>query len=174
MYMKRLLAVAGLVALAACSGPGGTGAPAAGVKFDTSLPMNEFMLHVVDPAAQAYWRGAGIELTEAGEKDLSPVDEAGWEALVTAASTVAEAGNALQLQGRALAPEAEWNRLAQEMTARALDARKAADARDKQAVFDTGGRLYETCVACHGKYVIGPPETAKPLPDFPADVPAPK
>ena len=154
--MKRLLALAGLVAIAACSGPGGAGAPAAGVKFDTSLPMNEFMLHVVDPAAQVFWRGAGVELTEAGEKDLSPVDEAGWEALVTAASTVAEAGNALQLQGRA------------------LDARKAADARDKQAVFDTGGRLYETCVACHAKYVIGPPETAKPLPDFPADVPAPK
>ncbi len=171
--MKRLVALAGLLALAACSGPGGSGAPA-GVKFDTTLPMSEFMAHVVDPAAQAYWKGAGVELTEAGETDLSPKDEEGWEALVTAASTVAEAGNALQLPDRARPPEAEWNRLAQEMTARAFDARKAADARDKQAVFDTGGRLYETCVACHAKYVIGPPATAKPLPDFPADVPAPK
>jgi len=171
--MKRLVALAGLLSLAACSGPGGSGAPAA-VKFDTTLPMSEFMAHVVDPAAQAYWKGAGVELTDAGETDLSPKDEEGWEALVTAASTVAEAGNALQLPDRARPPEAEWNRLAQEMTARAFDARKAADARDKQAVFDTGGRLYETCVACHAKYVIGPPATAKPLPDFPADVPAPK
>ena len=171
--MKRLVALAALLSLAACSGPGGSGAPA-GVKFDTTLPMSEFMAHVVDPAAQAYWKGAGVELTDAGETDLSPKDEEGWEALVTAASTVAEAGNALQLPDRARPPEAEWNRLAQEMTARAFDARKAADARDKQAVFDTGGRLYETCVACHAKYVIGPPATAKPLPDFPADVPAPK
>ena len=171
--MKRLVALAALLSLAACSGPGGSGAPA-GVKFDTTLPMSEFMAHVVDPAAQAYWKGAGVELTDAGETDLSPRDEEGWEALVTAASTVAEAGNALQLPDRARPPEAEWNRLAQEMTARAFDARKAADARDKQAVFDTGGRLYETCVACHAKYVIGPPATAKPLPDFPADVPAPK
>ena len=171
--MKRLFALWGLLSLAACSGPVGSGGPG-GAKFDTSLPMNEFMLHVVDPAGQAFWRGAGVELTDSGEKDLSPTDEAGWEALVTAASTVAEAGNALQLPGRARAPEAEWNRLAQEMTARALDARKAADAHDKQAVFDTGGRLYETCVACHAKYVIGPAGPAKPLPDFPADVPAPK
>ena len=60
------------------------------------------------------------------------------------------------------------------MTARAFDARKAADARDKQAVFDTGGRLYETCIACHEAFVIGPPASAKPLPDFPADVPSPE
>lgn len=170
--MKRLVVLAGLLGLAACSGPG---APAGqGARFDTSLPMNEFMLHVVDPAGQAFWRGAGTELTLAGERDLSPTDEAGWEDLVTAASTVAEAGNALQLPGRARAPEAEWNRYAQDMTARALDARKAADARDKQAVFDTGGRLYETCIACHEKYVIGPPANAKPLPEFPGDVPAAK
>ena len=170
--MKRLVVLAGLLGLAACSGPG---APAGeGAKFDTSLPMSEFMLHVVDPAGQAFWRGAGTELSLEGEKDLSPTTDAGWEDLVTAASTVAEAGNALQLPGRARAPEAEWNRYAQDMTARALDARTAADARDKQAVFDTGGRLYETCIACHEKYVIGPPATAKPLPDFPADVPAQK
>lgn len=165
--MKAFVALAGVLALAACSRPAGPAAPAAGVKFDTSLPMNEFMAHVVDPASQAYWKGSGIELTKAGEKDLSPKDEAGWEALVTAASTVAEAGNALQLPGRARSPEADWNRLAQDMTARAFDARKAADAHDKQAVFDTGGRLYETCVACHAKYVIGPAGPSKPLPTVP-------
>lgn len=170
--MKRLAALVGLLGLAACTGP--VGPAGDGVKFDTSLPMNEFMLHVVDPAGQAFWRGAGTELTLEGERDLSPTDEAGWEDLVTAASTVAEAGNALQLPGRARAPEAEWNRYAQEMTARAFDARKAADARDKQAVFDTGGRLYETCIACHEAFVIGPPASAKPLPDFPADVPSPE
>jgi len=172
--MKRISAVAGLLALAACSGPQGAANPAAAPKYDTSLPMNEFMLHVVHPASQVYWRGSGIELTMAGERDLSPKDEAGWEALVTAASTVAEAGNALQLPGRARPPEADWNRMAQDMTVRALEARTAADARDKQAVFDTGGRLYETCIACHAKYVIEPPMTVKPLPDFPADVPAPE
>ena len=170
--MKRLAALVGLLGLAACTRP--VGPAGEGVKFDTSLPMNEFMLHVVDPAGQAFWRGAGTELTLEGERDLSPTDEAGWEDLVTAASTVAEAGNALQLPGRARAPEAEWNRYAQEMTARALDARKAADARDKQAVFDTGGRLYETCIACHETFVIGPPASAKPLTDFPADVPSPE
>ena len=55
--MKRLVVLTGLLGLAACSGPG---APAGqGARFDTSLPMNEFMLHVVDPAGQAFWRGAG-------------------------------------------------------------------------------------------------------------------
>jgi hypothetical protein len=31
-------------------------------------------------------------------------------------------------------------------------------------VFDTGGRLYETCVACHAKFVIAPMSEEAPLP----------
>ncbi|MCR5872821.1 hypothetical protein LRS10_00610 [Phenylobacterium sp. J426] len=42
------------------------------------------------------------------------------------------------------------------MTQRALEAKAAAEAKDRQKVFDTGGRLYEVCVACHEKYVIDP------------------
>lgn len=153
MRFAPILACA--LTLAACSPQ----KPAA--TYNTDLDMVELMAHVVDPAAFAFWRGSGSEITEQGEKDLSPTTEEGWKVVEDGAATVAEAGNLLMLPGRARAPEKQWNEYAALMTKRALEAKAAAEAKDKQAVFDTGGRLYEVCTACHQKYVIEPAEAAE-------------
>lgn len=154
--------------LTACSqapGGGGAGEP----QFNTDLPMSEFMLHFVDPAAFMYWRGSGVEITEEGERDLSPTTDEGWETLVTGATMLVEAGNLMQIPGRTRAPEADWNRYARQLSDRAMIARAAAEKRDKQAVFDEGGKVYEVCVACHEQFVIEPQEEAEaPLPSNPA------
>ncbi len=176
--MKRIVTMAAMaVLLTACNQK--PGAPAAGaVKYDTTLNITEVMGHMVDPGAFMYWKGSGEEVTEAGVKDLSPTTEEGWETLVSGATIVAQAGNVLQLPGYARAPEADWNRYAQQLTAQALVARAAAEKHDKKAVFDEGGKLYEVCVACHKQYVIdplikeqdkngGPPHD--PLPAWPAE-----
>ena len=173
--MKPILILAACaLTLAGCSQQ----APAAGkAKFNTDLPMTEFMDHVVDPAAFAYWHGSGTEITAKGERDLSPTTEEGWTALENGAAVLIEAGNALQLPGRPRAPQADWNRYAQLLTTRAIAAKAAAEKKDKQGVFDEGGRVYEVCTACHKQYVIdpmlaeqaktGPPES-KPLPEWPS------
>ncbi|ODT85163.1 hypothetical protein [Phenylobacterium sp. SCN 70-31] len=168
--MRHLATLAATFALlAACSkAPGGGDAQP---DFNTDVPMSEFMLHFVDPAAFMYWRGSGVEVTEAGERDLSPTTDEGWETLVTGATMLVEAGNLMQIPGRTRAPEADWNKYARMLTERALVARDAAEKRDKQAVFDEGGRVYEVCVACHEQFVIAPQEEAEaPLP--PHDPPA--
>jgi hypothetical protein len=175
--LKRIITMAALaVLLTACNQKPAT--PAAGApKFDASLNVSEVMGHMVDPGAFMYWKGSGEEITEAGVKDLSPTTEEGWETLVSGATIVAQAGNVLQLPGYARAPEADWNKYAQQLTAQALVARAAAEKHDKKAVFDEGGKLYEVCVACHKQYVIdplikeqdkngGPPHD--PLPAWPA------
>ena len=153
--------------------PAGAGAAP---KFNTDLPMTEFMGHVVDPAAFMYWKGSGTEETLQGTKDLSPTTDEGWDTLISGASILMTAGNELQLEGRRRAPEADWNKYAQLLTDRALIARKAAAAHDKKAVFDEGGKVYEVCVACHEQFVIQPeikangPAKGNPLPTFPKDV----
>lgn len=151
---KLALAAAAGLLLAGCQ-------PKAEQPQYSGLDMQELMIHVVDPAAFAFWRGSGFELTEEGERDLAPTTDEGWKVVEDGAATVAEAGNLLMLPGRARAPEDEWNKYARLMTERALEAKAAAEAQDKKAVFDTGGRLYEVCVACHEKYVILPPEDAE-------------
>lgn len=153
-------------------------APVAGAaKYNVDMPVKEVMGDIIDPASFVYWHGSGEEITEAGVKDLSPTTEDGWIALENAAGVLMEAGNLLQLPGRARAPEADWNKYAQQLTERALAAREAALKKDKKGVFDEGGRVYEVCVACHKQYVIDPmlAEQAKtgapptnPLPQWPA------
>lgn len=162
--MKRLVILLACAALTAC-----TKAPAkpdaATPKINTDIPMSEFMGHFVDPAAFMYWKGSGTEVTEAGERDLSPTTDEGWDVLVNGATMLAEAGNVLQLPGRTRAPEADWNRYARMLTERALIARAAAEKHDKKAVFDEGGRVYEVCVACHQQFVIQPELQAEGRPE---------
>lgn len=166
-----IIVAAGLAAaaLAACQQKPGDGA----AKFNTELPMSEFMGHVVDPAAFMYWKNSGTEVTEEGETSRYPTTEEGWDVLVSGASIVMEAGNLLQMEGRVREPANEWNRFAQAMTQRAKEARDAAETKDHKAVFDAGGRLYETCVACHERFIIQPQNEAgvqteaDPLPNLP-------
>ncbi len=169
-----MLLAAAAALLAACS-PGKPAATtgAAAVKFNTDLPMTEFMGHVVDPAAFLYWNNSGSVITAEGEKDRYPTTDEGWDVLVTGASTLVEAGNMLQLPHRVREPAADWNRHAQMLSDRAMTARAAAEKHDKQAVFDEGGRIYEACVACHEQFIIEPelkangPAQANPLPALP-------
>lgn len=169
--MKTILVLTACAALLTACSPGG---PKAGdAKFNSDLPMTEFMGHVVDPAAFLYWDNSGSEVTEAGERERYPTTDEGWDVLVTGASTLVEAGNMMQLPGRVREPVADWNKYAQMLSERAMIARAAAEKHDKKAVFDEGGRLYEVCVACHEQFIVEPelkangPATGAPLPPVP-------
>lgn len=173
--MRPVIAAAACAALVACS-PGkpedAAGAP--GARFNTNIPMTEFMGHVVDPAAFLYWSNSGYDITEEGERERFPTTDEGWDVLVTGATTLVEAGNMMQLPHRVRQPADEWNKYAQMMSDRAMTALAAAERRDKQAVFDEGGRLYQACVACHEKFVVEPAEGAEgpaALPELPGAKP---
>jgi hypothetical protein len=146
--LNRIALITGVAAvLASCQQQPG---------FNTSkISTTELMAHVIDPAAYAFWRGSGQVITEAGVQDLAPTTPEGWKAVEDGATTLAEAGNLLMLPGRPRPPEAQWNKYAKQLTERALEAREATVRQDNQAIFDTGGKVYEVCVACHAKYISG-------------------
>ncbi|MEI6439332.1 MAG: hypothetical protein WCO83_03900 [Alphaproteobacteria bacterium] len=175
-----LVSVIGTVTLmVGCSKPAPT-PPKSTVHFDTSLAMAEFMGHVVDSAAFGFWKGSGTEETVSGTRELAPTTDAGWEALESSAAVLIEAGNMLQLPGRPRDPEGHWNKYAQDLSLRAAEGKAAAFKHDKQAVFETGAKIYQVCEACHAEYVIGPqikssgPATGDPLPPWPSNLPEKK
>lgn len=177
--MKRLVTVAACAALLVACSPQKPAAPVSLAKYNTdALDMKEFMGHVVDPASFAYWKGSGTEETAKGTKDLTPTTDEGWEQMETAAAVLIEAGNALQLPGRPRAPEADFDKFAQQLTAEAILAKAAAEKHDKAGVYTEGAKVYLICTACHKEYVIDPgikangPAQGAPLPDWPADVKA--
>lgn len=110
------------------------------------------MLRILEPAAEVIWDSAGYVITAEGEQDLQPTTEAGWSRVRDSALLVAESGNLLMMPGRAMGPE--WIAYAQSMIGAGRGVMAAAEARDAGALFEAGGVLYQTCVACHTRYMV--------------------
>ena len=72
--------------------------------------------------------------------------------------TLAESGNLMMMEGRALDQEA-WVTLSQQFIDVSRRALEAADARNLDAVFDMGAEVYYVCTNCHAVYAI---ETLRP------------
>jgi hypothetical protein len=107
---------------------------------------------VTDPAADVIWGSVGTIITAEGTEERSPKTEEEWTAVRNAAVTVAESGNLLSMPGRAK-DEAEWAKETQALTEVAVRLIKAADAHDKNAIFDLGAEMYGVCTSCHQQYV---------------------
>jgi hypothetical protein len=155
-FVLRLVPLC-LLALAACEAP-----PPPPPPFNTSLALKQVMEWVIDPAADVVWDSVKSVITEKGTKEIAPHTDAEWDAVRNAAATLMEAGNLLMLDGRAK-DQKEWMTAARRLSDAANQAMKAAQAKNTEAVFTEGGKLYEACRACHLKYA----------PHLQGDAPAP-
>ena len=118
--------------------------------------LHDTMTWVLDPAADVIWGSAGWVLTAEGTQDLTPTTEEGWDRVRHSAAVLAESGNLLLMPH--LVPEADgeaWVEFSRGMTRVAQEALAAVDAKDSDALFETGGHLYNVCLACHQVYARG-------------------
>lgn len=115
--------------------------------------VEELMLTILEPAAEAYWDAVGWILEGDSTIYFRPTSSEEWDAVRNAAFVVAESGNLLMMEGRAL-DDGAWVSMAQAMTAAARQAIEAAEYRDERGVFDAGAEIYYTCNACHGAYAL--------------------
>jgi hypothetical protein len=153
--LKPILPLAALaVLLAACQQQPKT-------EFKTPNDVKEIMAHVVDPASFMVWKNSGVDIDATGEHERYPTTEEGWKVMEDGAVIVAEAGSLLKVGNRPREPAAEWNRFADLLTERGMEVKAAVEAKDKQAIFDTGGKLYEVCQGCHAKFIIEPQQAAE-------------
>jgi hypothetical protein len=151
MRAALLVAIAALTASACNSAPPPPPyRPVADVKL--------LMAHIMEPAAEVYWDAVGIIVDENGEHQIEPITTEDWDAVRNAAYVVAESGNLLMMPSRAK-DGGEWMAASQLMIEAAQRAIRAAEAHDKDAVFDVGAELYDACTNCHAKYS---PEIVRP------------
>ncbi|HUE87528.1 MAG TPA: hypothetical protein VMO26_15745 [Vicinamibacterales bacterium] len=109
------------------------------------------MATVMEPAAEVYWDAVGIIVDEHGEQHIEPRTIEEWDAVRNAAYVVAESGNLLMMPTRAK-DGGEWMDASRLMIDAARKAIRAAEARDKDGVFDVGAEMYDSCTNCHAKY----------------------
>lgn len=115
--------------------------------------LKQLMASVVEPAAEVYWDAVGTIIDQKGVLEIEPKTIEEWDAVRNAAYVVAESGNLLMMPSRAK-DTGDWMRLSQAMVDVGQRAIKAAEARNKTAVFDVGGEVYDTCTNCHAKYAV--------------------
>jgi hypothetical protein len=109
------------------------------------------MATIMEPAAEVYWDAVGIIVDETGEQHIEPKTVEEWDAVRNAAYMVAESGNLLMMPTRAK-DGGEWMEASRLMIEAAQKAIRAAESRDKDAVFDVGAEMYDSCTNCHAKY----------------------
>ncbi len=116
------------------------------------------MSTIVDPAADFYWDAVGWIIDENGTEEIRPQSPEEWDLVRNAAFVVAESGNLMMMQGRAI-PEETFTTYAQAMVDIGRKAIEVAEARDAMAVFDVGAEMYAVCTGCHATYAL---ETIRP------------
>ena len=130
----------------------------AGPPFVEVADLADLMTTVVDPAADVYWDAVGWIIDASGTTEIRPESPEEWEGVRNAAYQVAESGNLMMMEGRAV-DEPEFTAFAQAMISVGRRAIEAAEAQDEQGVFDVGAEVYAVCNGCHATYAR---ETLRP------------
>jgi len=168
---QRCTAATVLIALAACTSKtpmaeSAEAPPTAPVALVATMApvvtMKQLMDEVFEPAADHYWNAVGSTSDKNGTVEHAPKNDEEWAAVRNQATVLAESANLMMMDGRAV-NRAEWMTLSKAMVTAATQARDAAIAHDRTRVFDAGAELYDSCVACHSKYMV----QKYPMPDVP-------
>ena len=123
------------------------------------LGTKDVMRHIVNPAAEAYWARSGEIDDEKGANDRTPKDDENWKVSLDSAAQLVEAGNLLQMEGRARDPNGPWMKYAVQLTNAGLAGMAATQAKNHDKTFDAGSAMYDACYGCHGRYIVRPKDS---------------
>jgi len=127
---------------------GGAALALAGTALAQASTMADMMERSVNPAALAFWAAGN----DPPEGETPQAADARWRA-AEAAIAILKAEGARMQRPPYLQP-GEWADLARLMADTAASAEGAIKARDAEAAFEAGGRLYDSCNGCHKAYVV--------------------
>jgi hypothetical protein len=170
------LCVSALVAAAAAGCADSADESRSSGQLRPTVSVQDIMLSVVDPAADAIWESVATIVTHDGTEERRPSTDEEWVALRHEAVRLVEATNLMLMEGRTVArsgfqsenpgielePEeiqalidadpTTWNRMSADYYRVARTMLSAIEDRDADRLFDEGGSLNTTCERCHQEY----------------------
>ena len=114
--------------------------------------VRQVMDGIVAPAAGKVFESVATIVTFEGTEDRQPRTEAEWSLVGANAAALIEAGNLLMMGDR-LKDKDEWMTMTRAMMDAAIVSMKATEARDAEALLNSGEALNESCDTCHVKYI---------------------
>jgi hypothetical protein len=113
--------------------------------------IRQIMNGIVGPASTVIYDSVATTVSAAGVEEKLPRTAEEWAHVANNAAVLAEAGNLLVMDERAV-DDGDWVKISRELTAAASRALKAAEERSPDGIIDAGGAINETCDTCHAKY----------------------
>ncbi len=159
MSIRNLAIAAGALLLASC---GSSETPTANEPTIDREAIISFMQEKVQPTADIYWGSAGFLSDEDGMHDLSPTTEEGWAATLQSTKDLQAQAELLMSDTYAANRGQDWQDFAQGMLDVAKKAEQTALDRDSDAIFETGGVMYNVCRGCHTAYAPEEPPVSDP------------
>jgi hypothetical protein len=154
--------------------PESSAQPAEPASVKPIVTIKELMDSTVDPAADGVWDSVATIVTRAGIDKREPRSDEEWHAVRRHAVTLIEAMNLVIMEGRRAAPpgtkpglgelspaqidtliaaeRSEFDEFAEGVRAEAINALKAIDRKDTQALSRVSGDIDARCEACHLTY----------------------
>ena len=147
-----------------------------GPEFTPTASIQDVMLSLIDPSADAIWDSVATIITADGIEDRRPSTDEDWAELRHHAIHLVEAPNLLLMEGRPVArpgfksefpgielePEeiealvtedpATWREYTRDLHDVGVILLNAVEARDVDALFNGGETLDQACEACHQHY----------------------
>jgi len=155
--MRRISIVLAMAVLCACESkapaPSETASKTGGPEFHEVADVKELMNWVLDPYSDVIWEAVGSITDESGTKELAPETDEEWTNIRNAAAVIAESGNLLLMPGRARDQD-DWAKHSHALTKAAQAVLAAAEAKDTESLFTTGGDMYLVCTECHSQYAL--------------------
>jgi hypothetical protein len=115
----------------------------------------ELMESVIAHSAEVYWESVQVTIDAEGEHERKPQTDEEWEFVWASALALAESGNLLMMEPRAV-DDGAWMQFARSLVDAGSEAAAAAAAHDVDRVFAAGERVYNVCLGCHTRYVPQP------------------
>jgi hypothetical protein len=131
------------------------------------------MESIIDPSADVLWGAVGTVMDKQGIKELSPKTQEEWLNLRRAAVRIIEGSNLLLMPGREAAPAGtksevpgvelepaqmtalikkkrkSFDAFAKALQELGLEALRASDTKNTNALIEIGGRMEDVCEGCH-------------------------
>jgi hypothetical protein len=128
--------------------PVSAAAPVAGPPIATT---KQIMAAVVRPTSDAIFQSVQSNVTAKGVEEIQPRTAEEWALLGAQAASLAEAGNLLMTGTRAV-DRGDWIKMSQAMIDAGRQTLKAVDAKNPEAVLESGEAVNISCDTCHERY----------------------
>lgn len=113
--------------------------------------VKQIMAAITGPSARVIYDSVSTTVTATGITEVFPRSDEEWAAVGNSAAALAESGNLMMTEGRAI-DQGDWIKFSQELVATAQMALKAANEKSVDGILEAGGPINTTCDNCHAKY----------------------